>query len=133
MANDVVTGVEGFGDALTSICMKHVAEQTQAMEQLVKKAATKSASELREGALTPAETGDYASSFRSKRTYASEGTTEYTVGNVRKRGNLTHLLEKGHELFVHGRPTNKRTAAFPHIVPAYVEGAEIIRNATVDQ
>ena len=55
------------------------------------------------------------------------------MGNVRKRGNLTHLLEKGHELFVHGRPTNKRTGAFPHIVPAYVEGAEIIRNATVDQ
>lgn len=133
MANDVVTGVEGFGDALTSICMKHVAEQTQAMEQLVKKAATKSASELREGPLTPAETGDYASSFRAKRGNCGEGTVEYEVGNTRKRGNLTHLLEFGHELFVHGHPTDKRTRAFPHIELAFVVGSEIIRQATVDQ
>lgn len=133
MANDVVCGVDGFGEALTSICMKHVAKQTENMEKLVEKAAKKSASELRHGPLTPRETGDYASSFHSKRTYSADGTIEYTVGNVRRRGNLTHLLEKGHELFVHGRPTNKRTRAFPHIVPAYVKGAEIIRKATVDQ
>lgn len=133
MANDVVTGVEGFGEALTSMCMQHVAEQTESMEKLVGKAARKSASELRDGPLTPANTGDYASTFRAKRTDSGIGTVEYTVGNVHRRGNLTHLLEKGHELFVHGRPTNKRTGAFPHIVPAYVVGAEIIRNATVDQ
>lgn len=133
MANDVITGVEGFGEALTSMCMQHVAEQSFAMEKLVHRAATKSASELRDGPLTPAETGDYASSFRARRTYEADGMVEYTVGNVRRRGNLTHLLEKGHHLKVHGRSTGKSTRAFPHIVPAYVEGAEIIRQATVDQ
>ena len=133
MANDVVCGVDGFGEALTSICMSHVAKQTENMEKLVEKAAKKSASELRDGPLTPAETGDYASSFRAKRGNFGEGTVEYEVGNARKRGNLTHLLEFGHELFVHGHPTNKRTRAFPHIEPAYLEGAKVIQDATVDQ
>lgn len=133
MANDVVCGVDGFGEALTSICMSHIAEQTENMEKLVEKAAKKSASELRHGPLTPRETGDYASSFRAKRGNCGEGTVEYEVGNARKRGNLTHLLEFGHELFVHGRPTNKRTRAFPHIEPAYLEGAKVIQDATVDQ
>lgn len=134
MANDVVCGVDGFGDVLTSMCMQHVATQQQAMDKLVEKAAKKSASELRDGPLTPAESGTYAASFRSKRTGGGGGASvEYTVGNVHRHGNLTHLLEKGHALFVHGHPTGKRTRAFPHIVPAYVVGAEIIRNATVDQ
>lgn len=133
MANDVVVGVEGFGDELTSICMAHVAKQEAKMEELVRKAASKSASELRDGPLTPAETGEYAASFRSKRTDGGFGTVEYTVGNTNRHGNLTHLLEKGHQLFVHGRPTHKRTRAFPHIEPAYAVGAEIIRNASVDQ
>ena len=133
MVNDVVCGVDGFGEALTSICMSHVAEQEKNMDKLVEKAAKKSASELRDGPLTPAETGDYASSFRAKRGNCGEGTVEYEVGNTRKRGNLTHLLEFDHELFYHGRPTNKRTQAFPHIEPAFVVGSEIIRQATVDQ
>lgn len=133
MANDVVCGVEGFGEALTSICMQHVAEQTKNMDKLVEKAAKKSASELRDGPLTPAETGDYASSFRAKRGQGDIGHVEYEVGNVRRRGNLTHLLEKGHVLFYHGRPTNTRTRAFPHILPAFVVGSEIILQATVDQ
>lgn len=134
MANDVVTGIDGFGEALTSICMRHVAEQCEAMEKLVEKAAKKSASELRDGPLTPANTGTYAASFRAERTGGDAlGSVEWTVGNVHRHGNLTHLLEHGHELFYHGRPTNKRTRAFPHILPAYVVGAEIIRQASVDQ
>lgn len=134
MANDVVTGVDGFGEALTSMCMQHVAEQGKAMEKLVEKAAKTSANELRDGPLTPANTGTYAASFRAKRTGGDAlGSVEWTVGNVHRHGNLTHLLENGHVLFYHGRPTNTRTRAFPHIVPAYVVGAEIIREATVDQ
>lgn len=133
MANDVVCGVEGFGDVLTSICMQHVAEQGEAMEKLVAKAAKKSASELRTGGNTPRNTGDYASSFRAKRGQGDIGHVEYEVGNVRRRGNLTHLLEKGHVLFYHGIPTGTRTRAFPHILPAYEVGADILRNATVDQ
>lgn len=130
---DVSCGVEGFGEALTSICMKHVKTQRQTCSKLVKKAAQKSASELREGPLTPASSGDYASSFRAKCVDDSDDHTEWDVGNVKKRGNLTHLLEDGHELFVHGHDAHKRTRAFPHIAPAFVVGAEILREASVDQ
>lgn len=133
MANDVTCGVDGFGDALTSICMAHVAKQSKAMDKLVEKAAKKSASELRDGPLTPANTGTYAASFRARRGQCDMGHVEWEVGNVHRHGNLTHLLEHGHALFYHGRPTGTRTRAFPHIVPAFVDGAEIIRQATVDQ
>lgn len=133
MANDVTCGVDGFGEALTSICMQHVGEQSEGMVKVVERAAKTSANELRSGAATPRRTGDYASTFRAKRTDGGADHVEYTVGNVRKRGNLTHLLEDGHELVFFGHPTDKRTRAFPHIVPAYEKGAEIIRRATVDQ
>ncbi len=32
---------------------------------------------------------------------------------------LTHLIEKGHELFVYGKDTGRRTQARPHISDAY--------------
>jgi hypothetical protein len=131
--SDVTCGVEGFGAELTSVCMKHVQGQQQACAKLVKKAAQKSAHELRSGPLTPRKTGDYASTFRAKCMNDSDGSVEYHVGNTKRRGNLTHLLEDGHELFVHGRDTGRRTRSFPHIAPAYEVGAKILREASVDQ
>lgn len=112
----------------------HVDGQRGATEALVRKAASKSTKELRSGARTPKNEGDYASSFRMKRTAGGDGmeTVEYTVGNADRRGNLTHLLEDGHELFYFGHPTDTRTRAFPHIAPAYELGAELIRKASVE-
>ena len=134
MAGDIGCSVDGFGEAIMSAMTFHVDGQRRATEALVRKAASTSAKELRSGARTPRRTGDYASSFRMKRTSGGDGmeTVEYTVGNTGRRGNLTHLLEDGHQLFYYGHPTGTRTRAFPHIAPAYELGAELIRKASVE-
>lgn len=47
-----------------------------------------------------------------------EGHIEAVVANKTAPG-LTHLVEKGHELFLFGRDTGRRTKARPHIKDAY--------------
>jgi hypothetical protein len=47
-----------------------------------------------------------------------DGHVQAVVANKSAPG-LTHLVEKGHELFVYGHDTGKRTKARPHIREAY--------------
>jgi len=47
-----------------------------------------------------------------------DGHVEAVVANRTAPG-LTHLIEKGHELFVNGHDTGRRTRARPHISDAY--------------
>jgi hypothetical protein len=47
-----------------------------------------------------------------------DGHVEAVVANKTAPG-LTHLIEKGHRLFVHGHDTGRRTKARPHIAEAY--------------
>lgn len=47
-----------------------------------------------------------------------EGHVEAVVANA-NAPQLTHLIEKGHELFVFGKDTGRRTKARPHIRDAY--------------
>lgn len=47
-----------------------------------------------------------------------EGHVEARVAN-KNAPSLTHLVEKGHELFLFGRDTGRRTKARPHIREAY--------------
>ena len=127
----VTCDLAGFGEELLRICEGHVREQHRAVGELVRKAGRKTASELREGALTPALTGEYAASWGMTSEADRDGWVEVTVHNKR-RWQLTHLLEKGHQMFVHGHNTGRRVPAYPHIEPAYAVGAEILEQATVD-
>lgn len=122
--------LEGFGDVLMGMVESHVREQCEISEKLVKKAANKTRNELKSGALTPANTGKYAEGWGTTTVRDEDDWCEIVVHN-KKRWQLTHLLEKGHAKFLWGRPTGERVPAYPHILPAFVVGSEILRNATV--
>lgn len=129
--SDEVCTIEGFGETLRRVCIQHAKAQTRAGKAVVERAARKSAKTLREGSATPKDHGDYAKGFTSRKTADADDLVEYTVGNAGKEAPLVHLLEDGHELVFFGRPTGTRTRAFPHVAPAFEEGAEIIRRASV--
>lgn len=122
--------LEGFGEVLGRMVESHVREQCKMSEALVKKAARKTVDELKNGALTPANTGEYADGWGQTTVRDSDDWCEIVVHN-KKRWQLTHLLEKGHAKFLWGIPTGERVPAYPHILPAFVVGSEILRNATV--
>ncbi len=71
----------------------------------------------------PGDTGEYAKGWKVKTERASFFGTGATVHNASKPS-LTHLLENGHELFVHGVDTGRRAPAYPHIAPAADAGME---------
>lgn len=52
-----------------------------------------------------------------------DGHAESVVAN-KNAPSLTHLIEKGHELFVFGKDTGRRTQPRPHISDAYKAAAQ---------
>lgn len=71
----------------------------------------------------PGDTGEYSAGWRYKTEPGSYTGSEATVYNTSKPS-LTHLLEKGHELWVHGKDTGRRAPAYLHIAPAADAGME---------
>ena len=71
--------------------------------------------EIREA--SPVNTGDYKKGWRMKKAFEDNASIRIIVYN-KKHYRLTHLLEKGHLIVSHGKPTGKRTAPHPHIRPA---------------
>lgn len=65
----------------------------------------------------PGDTGAYAAGWKVKADQASFFGAGAIVYNASKPG-LTHLLEEGHQLFIHGKDTGRRAPAYPHISPA---------------
>lgn len=121
----VTVSIDGFSECLMSLAEDCVTRDEEALVKSVRRAAHTTSDELRNGALTPAMTGEYAAGWRSK-TELGIGHIKSTIYNAKKPG-LTHLLEKGHEIFVQGEPTGHRTRAYPHIEPAYYKGAEKLK------
>jgi hypothetical protein len=124
----VDVSIDGFGDALMEIVEDTVTHDDEQLRKDVSAAARATTDELRNGALTPAMTGEYAAGWAYE-TEEDIGHVKATVHNRRKPG-LTHLLEKGHEKFVNGTDTGERVPAYPHIEPAYEVGADKLRSAT---
>lgn len=60
----------------------------------------------------------YERGWKAYRHKPVEGHVEAVVANAAAPG-LTHLIEKGHELFIFGKDTGRRTQARPHIREAY--------------
>ncbi len=65
----------------------------------------------------------YEKGWRAYKYGMRDGHVEAVVANYTAPG-LTHLIEKGHELFVYGRDTGRRTQARPHIREAYEHAAQ---------
>lgn len=113
---------DGFADAIMEMAQETADEDERLLKKNVREAAKATRNELRNGALTPAMTGGYASGW-SFQTEEGVGFIKVKIGNAKKPG-LTHLLEHGHAKFIHGVPTGGRVRAYPHIEPAFVIGAE---------
>lgn len=64
------------------------------------------------------EAEHYEKGWKSYHHKPVDGHVEAVVANA-NAPQLTHLIEKGHELFVFGRDTGRRTEARPHIEDAY--------------
>ena len=69
--------------------------------------------------------GKYARAWRKKAIALTRGKVSYAVHNT--RGQLTHLLEKGHALHQGGR-----AGAFPHIKPAEEEAMKNFERELID-
>lgn len=125
MAGSVTVRIDGFSDTLMALAGDIVTQDDEQLRRDVQAAARATTDELRNGALTPAVTGEYAAGWGYE-TELELGHVRVTVHNKRKPG-LTHLLEKGHEKFVNGVDTGERVPAYPHIEPAYEVGADRLR------
>lgn len=91
----------------------------RAVNEAIAETAEAGAKMLKQGGPYKERTGKYSKDWDSKlrkRSYSAiTGTEEYTIYN-KKHYQLTHLLEKGHQLKRGGRVTGK-AAAFEHIRP----------------
>ena len=95
-------------DACAQQCGKAVEKSTRKARNLVKENASKGGKH--------AWSGEYVGGFG---THINRGI--YTTGEVgnRAKPGLVHLLEKGHATL-----TGRRTAAYPHMAPAFEEVQE---------
>lgn len=103
-------------EALASTIQQILQEIPHSVETAVDKAADETAKEAVQKlkATSPrgqGKGGHYADAWTKKKDKANK----VTVYN--KQYQLTHLLENGHEIVVHGHATGKSTAAIPHIKP----------------
>lgn len=125
MAGSATVRIDALAATLTEMAEEVVTQDDEQLRRDVQAAARATADELRNGALTPAVTGEYAAGWGYE-TELGIGHVKATVHNKKKPG-LTHLLEKGHEKFVNGVDTGERVPAYPHIEPAYEVGADRLR------
>ncbi len=132
MAN-VTCSAEDFYDNFMAMCEQFVDECEQQLVEDVYSAADDACAELKQ-AKGPWSHGnepeEWARRHPDRPQYAYEkgwvaykhklkdGHVQAVVANKAAPG-LTHLIEKGHELFIFGRDTGRRTKARPHIREAY--------------
>lgn len=94
-------------------------ELRTAVNESLKEAAAEAVKELKKGGPYEERTGKYTKDWTykqtDKRTSAITGLNGYTIYN-KKNYQLTHLLEKGHQLRRGGRCTGS-VKAFEHIAP----------------
>lgn len=126
MSSTVTTNIDGFHETLSQMCKEVVEQDVEALRKNVRSACRVTTSELHK--TSPKQTsgshaGQYARGWRSKTEVGGDGHITGTVYNATDY-QLTHLLEKGHELFYLGVDTGHRTRAYPHIEPAYETGKQ---------
>ncbi len=106
--------------AVLSASLKEYADlATDDMKKAVKDSANLVKKEITQNA--PKRLGDYAKSWRVKKTKETSSSLEMTVYSKNKY-QLAHLLENGHATRNGGR-----VAARPHIAPAEKKGVEMLQ------
>lgn len=132
MPSNVSCDVNDFYDTFMEMVYANYAENEDALRHDVHDVAKHAEAELH-GATGPwsqtkddPKTGRPAYFFeRGWKTYdhrPSEGHVESVVAN-KNAPSLTHLVEKPHRLFVHGRDTGRMTKGHPIIKTAYENAA----------
>lgn len=103
-----------LNNAVGAILKEYGQDVTKIVDEEVEKIAKSAVKELRQG---NGGFNDkvYSKSWKSKKENLFGGMfSKITVYNS-KHYQLTHLLEKGHNVVAWGQSTGKRTRAFPHI------------------
>lgn len=124
MSKGIYVDASDFGDAFEGILDDFMDHCTVDAKKAVQKGGNVCKKQLL-ATNTPGDTGDYASGWRMETDYNHFGGYYVRVNNVTKPS-LTHLLEFGHEKWIHGVDTGERVPAYPHIEKAYEAGAEAI-------
>lgn len=123
---DVTCDVNDFYDNFMAMCEVTVEEAELQLTEGIYAAADDAAEELRQASGEWSQTEDaegrpaylYETGWVAYRHKPRDGHVEAVVANKNAPG-LTHLIEKGHELFVYGLDTGRRTKPRPHIKDAY--------------
>ena len=108
---------------IEKILDEELEKSRDAIEKAAEKVAQQTVDRLKQ--TSPKRTGKYARAWRKKATTLTRGKVSYVVHNT--RGQLTHLLEKGHALWQGGR-----SPAIPHIKPAEEEAIKNFERELID-
>lgn len=125
----VECNVNDIYSAITKMVQENVDENERIMAENVKKAGQDCAKELR--STSPKKYGGYAAGWKNNFKGGDYGHAVSIVANHSKP-TLTHLLENGHELWMHGHDTGRRVRAIKHIEPAYENAAAELKGEQVD-
>ena len=131
--SDVTCDVNDFYENFMAMCEATVEQAETELAEEIYEAADDAVAELKAAVGKWSQTGDSPTSDREALTYEKgwkaykhkpkDGHIEAVVAN-KNAPSLTHLIEKGHELFVYGRDTGRRTKPRPHIKQAYEYAAD---------
>lgn len=124
MSKGIYVDASGFGDAFEGIFDDFLRECDADVKKAVQKGGDECKKQL-QATEDPRQTGEYAEGWRMRSENDFFGGYYVRVYNTSKPS-LTHLLEFGHEKWVHGVDTGERVPGHPHIEPAYEAGAEKI-------
>lgn len=108
---------ENFSDAINDELKLFEKSVLKGINESAQKAAKEAVKNLKQN--SPKRSGEYASSWKSKKEMQSLGEEVYTIYN-KDHYRLTHLLENGHI----NKKTGTRTKAVTHIAPAEQAAAD---------
>lgn len=116
--SNIKVSIDGFPDALQAVLNQYNKEITDGVKDASDKAIKVCNQEAKNRANSWWSGSEYVKKFSTK----TMKNTEYEKVNVwyvkSPKYRLTHLLENGHRIVVHGTDTGKMTKARKHIGPA---------------
>lgn len=143
-----VVAVDDFAQAVHDLVAQNIEENELYMREDVKRAGDAAVKYLRSSApydpKALVKSGHDKGKKKKRLKHYRSGWTDYFSDRLafahmvtatvatKNEPSLTHLLEFGHEMFVHGHDTGRRVPAYPHISKAYDVGKKVLEAAKVD-
>lgn len=144
----VVVAVDGLAQAVHDLVAQNIEENEAVMREDVKRAGDAAVKYLRNNApydpKALVKRGKNKGKKKKRLKHYRSGWTSYFSNRLlfthmvtatvatKVEPSLTHLLEFGHAMFVHGHDTGRRVPAYPHIRIAYDIGKKVLEAAKVD-